>query len=58
MGWTPKFTDNTRKQADTRESQERAVWGIPSSQSLRCSDRRRMVEKVARLRMVPRAEAR
>ena len=58
MGWTPRLTANTRQQAEIRENQERVVWGIPRSQSLRWSDRRRMEAKVARLRMVTRAEVR
>ena len=58
MGWTPRLTENTRQQAVIRESHERVAWGIPRSQSLRWSDKRRMEAKVARLRMVPRAEAR
>ena len=58
MGWTPRLTENTRLQAASRESSERVDWGIPSSQPLKWSDRRRTDAKVARLRIVPRAEAR
>ena len=58
MGWTPRLTENTRQQAVIRESHERVAWGIPSSHSLKWSDRSRIEANVARLRMVPRAEVR
>ena len=47
MGWMPRSAENTRPQADTRDSQERSE-GLRLTSHCR-SDTRRMVEKQARL---------